>query len=67
MLDPARQPDPAGLSEAAARIIDAAPIYAEGIGVRFSVASAQDLAPFAELLAIKSKAPARAARRGRRG
>jgi hypothetical protein len=52
----------AGLSPAAAAILDAAPIYAEGLGVRFHVVSRDDLRTFAELLAIKvpeSPAPPR--------
>lgn len=42
-----------GLSAAATAIIDAAPKYAEGHGVRFHVACNDDLATAAELLAVK--------------
>jgi Protein of unknown function (DUF3788) len=52
----------AGLSSAATAILDAAPIYAEGHGVRFHVASRDDVRTLAELLAIKvpaSPAPPR--------
>lgn len=41
------------LSAAAASIVDAAPRYAEGHGVRFHIASKQDMAPVEELLGIK--------------
>ena len=56
----------AGLSDAAARLLDAAPKYAEGYGVRFIVVSTDDLKPFPELLAIKCAVPAKAPRRSRR-
>lgn len=56
----------AGLSQAAARILDAAPAYAEGHGVRFEVASGADMRPFQELLAIKVSVPAKQPRRPRR-
>lgn len=47
----------AGLSKAATAILDAAPIYAEGHGVRFQVASRADMEGLQELLAIKVSAP----------
>ncbi|HEY6050352.1 MAG TPA: DUF3788 family protein [Thermoanaerobaculia bacterium] len=53
----------AGLSQAAAKIIDAAPAYAEGHGVRFEVASGADMRPLQELLAIKVPGPAKPPRR----
>ena len=46
-----------GLSEAAAGIIDSAPAYAEGLGIRFEVAVPADIEHFEELLAIKVPAP----------
>lgn len=57
----------AGLSTAAADILEAAPKYAEGHGVRFVVASSEDLAPFDELLSIKLAGSPKAKPRGRRG
>lgn len=56
----------AGLSAPAAAILDAAPKYAEGHGVRFHVASGEDLAPFDELLAIKLAVPPKPQPRSRR-
>ena len=58
----------AGLSRATLAILDAAPRYAEGIGVRIPVARASDLRVARELLALKlsratSPAPPRAERR----
>ncbi len=48
----------AGLSKETVAILDAAPTYAEGHGVRFDVASALDLEMFRELFAIKvARAP----------
>lgn len=55
----------AGLSVLAAQILDAAPKYAEGHGVRFPVAVREDMAAFDELLAIKLAVPFKAPR-GRR-
>jgi hypothetical protein len=52
----------AGLSKGAAAILDAAPIYAEGHGVRFHVASRADMQAFPELLAIKVPSPSKAKR-----
>jgi hypothetical protein len=54
-----------GLSAAAASIVDNAPKYAEGHGVRFHIASKKDMAPVDELLAIKfsvTRKPPRGAR-----
>ncbi|MBK6316397.1 MAG: DUF3788 family protein [Blastocatellia bacterium] len=56
----------AGLSAAAAAILDAAPRYAEGHGVRFHVAERKDIAPFVELLSIKLAVPPKPQPRGRR-
>lgn len=42
-----------GLSAAAASILETAPKYAEGHGVRFHVMSREDMAPLEELLDIK--------------
>ena len=55
----------AGLSAAAAGIIDSAPKFAEGHGVRFVVTSADDLGPFPEFLAIKCAIAAKAPKRSR--
>lgn len=57
----------AGQADAATRIIDAAPRFAEGHGERFIVALAEDLQAFPELLAIKCAVPQKAPRRPRRG
>lgn len=43
----------AGMSATAAAIIDRSPKYAEGYGVRFQVATAEDLLPLEELLGMK--------------
>lgn len=56
----------AGLSVAAAAILDAAPKHAEGYGVRFSVASTKDMTPFEELLSIKLAVPPKPQPHGRR-
>jgi Protein of unknown function (DUF3788) len=55
-----------GLSAAADSIVDAAPKYAEGHGVRFHVASKQDLAPVDELLGIKFSAAPKPSPRSKR-
>ena len=56
----------AGLSAAAAAVLDVAPKHAEGHGVRFQVASRKDMAPFEELLSIKLAVPPKSQPRGRR-
>jgi hypothetical protein len=56
----------AGLSEATAAILDGAPRNAEGHGVRFHVASSDDLEPFGELLTIKLAASRKSRATGRR-
>lgn len=56
----------AGLSVAAAAVLEAAPQHAEGYGVRLPVASVQDAAPFEELLSIKLAVPNKPQRRNRR-
>ena len=56
----------AGLTAAAAAILDAAPKYAEGHGVRFNIAAHEDIAPFEELLSIKLAVPTKPQSRGRR-
>jgi hypothetical protein len=52
----------AGLSRAATAVVDAAPRYAEGHGLRFFVASSDDLALASELIALKATVPPRTPR-----
>lgn len=47
----------AGISPAAHQVLDSAPRYAEGLGVRVVVTEAQDIAAFSEILEIKCSAP----------
>ena len=56
----------AGLTKAAAGIIDSAPVYAEGHGIRFQVKSSADMESLRELLAIKIAAPGRPSGKSRR-
>ena len=56
----------AGLSAAAAAVLDVAPKHTEGQGVRFQVASRKDTAPFEELLSIKLAVPPKSQPRRRR-
>jgi hypothetical protein len=52
-----------GLSQAAVAVLNAAPRYAEGIGVRMRVSSAADVRVVLQLLGIKAAASAAARRR----
>lgn len=54
-----------GLSAAAASVIDIAPKYAEGYGVRFHVTSREDMAPVEDLLDIKLSTSPKPARRSK--
>lgn len=59
-VDAARK---SGLSDSATAVLDAAPRQTEGYGVRFQVASRQDMEPFRELLAMKLAVLPKRARR----